>query len=283
MDVFTYNSRQRSDIMRSVINVSNVSVKLGDKLVVKNISMDISGNSFVSIVGSNGSGKSTFIKTFAGLVKYNGYININGYVLDDENISLIRQGMAIVLDDVHTQFMGETVFDDLIFNMENLRYSKSEIEKRVEYISELFRLKDILNTEVKYITNSDRQRLAIAASLTTNPSILLLDDCLHQLSVQDKKEVLDILKKYRKENKITIIMTTHNMDDVMYTDRVIVFHDGVIVQDGSVISTFKNRDLMNRNGLKVPFVILLSLKLMDKGVIDHIYLDIGKLVRELWK
>ena len=269
--------------MRSVINVSNVSVKLGDKLVIKNMSMDISGNSFVSIVGSNGSGKSTFIKTLAGLVKYNGYININGYVLDDENISSIRQGMAVVLDDVHTQFMGETVFDDLIFNMENLRYSKSEIEKRVEYISELFRLKDILNTEVKYITNSDRQRLAIAASLTTNPSILLLDDCLHQLSVQDKKEVLDILKKYRKENKVTIIMTTHNMDDVMYTDRVIVFHDGVIVQDGSVISTFKNRDLMNRNGLKVPFVILLSLKLMDKGVTDHIYLDIGKLVRELWK
>lgn len=269
--------------MRNVINVSNVSVKLDDNLVIKNVSFDVGANSFVSIVGPNGGGKSTLIKTLAGLIKYNGYININGYVLDEINADKIRCDMAVVLDDIDNQFMGETVFDDLIFNMENLRYSNKEIDKRVEYISDLFGLKDILDNEIRYITNSDRQRLAIAASLVTNPSILLLDDCLHQLSVKDKKEVLDILKRYRKENKITIIMVTHNMDDVLYSDRVIVLNSGNVISDGSVISVFKDRKLMNKNGLRIPFVIDLSLRLMNEGVLEHIYLDNGKLVRDLWK
>lgn len=269
--------------MRNVINVSNVSVKLDDNLIIKNVSFDIGFNSFVSVVGPNGGGKSILIKTLAGLINYNGYININGYVLDEMNGDEIRSNMAVVLDDIDNQFMGETVFDDLIFNMENLRYSNKEIDKRVEYISELFGIKDILNNEIRYISNSDRQRVAIAASLVTNPSILLLDDCLHQLSVKDKKEVLEILKRYRKENKITIIMVTHNMDDVMYSDRVIVLNKGTIVSDGSVISVFKDRKLMEKNGLRIPFVIDLSLRLMNNGVLDHIYLNSGKLVRDLWK
>ena len=269
--------------MRNVINVSNVSVMYEDKVVIRNVSFDISSNSFVAIVGLNGSGKSTLIKVMAGLIKYNGYININGYVMDDINVNNIRQGMAVVMDDIESQFMGETVFEDLIFNMENLMYSDKDIEKRVEYISELFGLKDLLDVEVKYISNSERQLVSIAASLMASPSILLLDDCFHQLSVKDKRRVLNILKKYRKDNKISIIMVTHNMDDVMYADRVMVINKGEIISDGSVISTFKNRSLMEKNGLKVPFVIDLSMKLMDRGVIDHVYLDMGKLVRDLWK
>ena len=269
--------------MRNVINVSNVSVMYEDKVVIRNVSFDISSNSFVAIVGLNGSGKSTLIKVMAGLIKYNGYININGYVMDDINVNNIRQGMAVVMDDIESQFMGETVFEDLIFNMENLMYSDKDIEKRVEYISELFGLKDLLDVEVKYISNSERQLVSIAASLMASPSILLLDDCFHQLSVIDKKRVLNILKKYRKDNKISIIMVTHNMEDVMYADRVMVINKGEIISDGSVISTFKNRSLMEKNGLKVPFVIDLSMRLMDRGVIDHVYLDMGKLVRDLWK
>ena len=269
--------------MLNVLNISNVSVENNNNLILKNISFSIDRGSFVSIVGPNGSGKSTLIKMLSGLITYSGYVNIYGYVLDSININDIRQGMAVVMDDIDNQFMGETVFDDLIFNMENLRYSKEEIEKKVEYISELFNLKDILNNDVRYITNSQRQILSIAASLSTDPSILLLDDCLHQLSVKDKKMIFNILKKYRKDKKITIIMITHDMSDVLYSDRVIVLNNGNIVSDGSVTSVFKNRDLMNKNGLEIPFVIDLSLRMMDKGIINHIYLDMGKLVKDLWR
>lgn len=269
--------------MRSVINVSNLNVRIGDRVAIRNMTFDISSNSFVSVVGPNGCGKSTLVKVLAGIVKYDGYININGYVLDKKNINEIRYDMGIVLDDINTQFMGDTVFDDLVFNMENLRYSKEEIEKRVNYISNLFGLIDILDMEVSDLTNSQRQKLAIAACLTTSPGILLLDDCFHQLTVNDKREVFTILNKYKKENKVVIVMATHNMDDVLYSDRVIVMNDGLIVEDGSVISILKKRKLMNKNGLKMPFVIDLSLRLMEEGVIDHIYLDIRKLVREIWK
>ena len=269
--------------MLNGLNISNVSVENNNNLILKNISFSIDRGSFVSIVGPNGSGKSTLIKMLSGLITYSGYVNIYGYVLDSININDIRQGMAVVMDDIDNQFMGETVFDDLIFNMENLRYSKEEIEKKVEYISEVFNLKDILNNYVRYITNSQRQVLSIAAALSTDPSILLLDDCLHQLSVKDKKMIFDILKKYRKEKKLTIIMVTNDMRDVLYSDRVIVLNNGSIVSDGSVSHVFKNRDLMNKNGLEIPFVIDLSLRLMDKGIISHIYLDMGKLVNDLWR
>ncbi len=267
----------------NIINVSKVNVKINDKLIIKNASFDIEENSFICFMGKNGSGKSILIKTLAGLFNYDGYINISGYVLDKDNISYIREGISVVLDDIDNEFMGETVFDDLIFNMENLRYSNEEILKRVKYISELFGISDILNKSVNYITNSQRQVLSIASSLVTNPKVLILDDCLHQLSVRDKKRVIGILKKYKKENKITIIMSSNDIEDVLNCDRAIVLNGGSVIYNGSVIGLLNDRKFMLNNGYKIPFVVDLSLRLMDNGVINHIYLDSRKLVRDLWK
>lgn len=269
--------------MRKIVNVSDVSYAKGGKIILDKLNFDIEKGTFVSIIGSNGSGKSMLVKVLAGLVDYNGYININGYSLDKYNLGEIRNKVSIVLSDIYNCLLGEKVSNDLVIGLENKAMNREEMKKRLDIIVEEFGLDRVLYKESKELTNSERELVYIASSLISYPDILILDDCMSQLSVSDKNKVFDILLKYKKEKKLTIIMITHNMEDVIYSDRVMVMDSGSIVMDGSVIKVFKQKSKLNELGVGVPFVIDLSLRFMDLGIVNHIYLDMRKLVDDIWK
>lgn len=269
--------------MIRVINLDSVSCVRDGNVILDNLNFDIEKGSFVSIIGSNGSGKSTLVKVLAGIFEYNGYININGYSLNNSNIGEIRKKVSVVLDDMDNMFIGETVCDELAVSLNNLGEDELYIGKRVMEVARLFEIEDILNKSVMDITNSQRQKVFIAEALMSYPDIVIIDDCMHQLCTYDKKLVFKILNKYKKEKKLTIIMVSHDMEDVINSDRVIVMNKGRVAMDGSAVSVFKEKDKLFKLGIKIPFVIELSLRLMDKGIVNHVYLDMRKLVDDIWK
>ena len=140
---------------KSIIKVRSMSFKYADKYIFKDFDIDIDTNSFVCIIGRNASGKSTLVKILGGLCKASGYINVDGYLLNDTYIKKIRRSLAICFDDADRHFIGDTVFDDLAFSLENLGYFPKEIENMVNNIAKKFKIDDILDMPAEKINDSE--------------------------------------------------------------------------------------------------------------------------------
>lgn len=272
----------RCGFMDNIIQIKDLNFTYQDKVIFKNLNLNIKKNSFVSIIGPNGSGKSTLIRILSGLNSYDGYITINGHYLNKENIKIIRRTLGIVFDNPDNQFIGQTVIDDLAFNLENLSYSKEEINKEISYIAKLFKIEKILLSEPSNLNNSTKQKVAIASALIHKPKILMLDESLHQLDNKDKKIVFKALETYKKEHDLTIILITHNQEDTILSDRIIVIDKQKIILDGKVEEVYTKEKILYNLGIEIPFIIKLSINLKLYDLIDEIYLDKDKLVNKLW-
>lgn len=269
--------------MDSIIKIERLNFKYKDKQVFNNLTLNIEKGSFVSIIGPNGSGKSTLIKILTGLLKYDGYINVDGYNLNEFYLKEIRRKIGVVFDNPDNHFVSETVIDDLAFSLENLQYDKEDISTSIKQISKIFNIGNILDNEPRNLTNSQKQKVAIASSLIFNPKILILDEALHQLTPKDKKEVLRILKKYQKERNLTIIMITHNLENTLFSDRIITLVNGNIYLDGTVKEVYSNREKLSKLQLNLPFIIRLSYELQQENIVNEIYTDFDDLMEVLWK
>ena len=272
----------RCGFMDNIIQIKDLNFTYQDKVIFKNLNLNIKKNSFVSIIGPNGSGKSTLIRILSGLNSYDGYITINGHYLNKENIKIIRRTLGVVFDNPDNQFIGQTVIDDLAFNLENLSYPKQEINKEISYIAKLFKIEKILLSEPSNLNNSTKQKVAIASALIHKPKILMLDESLHQLDNKDKKIVFKALETYKKEHDLTIILITHNQEDTILSDRIIVIDKQKIILDGKVEEVYTKEKILHNLGIEIPFIIKLSINLKLYDLIDEIYLDKDKLVNKLW-
>ena len=149
-------------------------------------------------------------------------------------------------------------------------------------ITDLFHLTDILYEEPANLTNSTKQKVAIASALIHKPKILLLDESLHQLTEKDKKIVFDAINYYKKNYNLTIILITHNEEDTLSSDRIIVLNNQKIYLDGSVKDVYKEERKLKTLGINIPFIIKLSLNLNLYDLIDEIYLTDRALIDKLW-
>ena len=267
--------------MEDIIKIDKLCFRYKSKVVFSNLDLKIKKGSFVSIIGPNGSGKTTLIRILTGLIKYDGYINIDGYNLNSFYLKDIRRKIGVVFDNPDNHFVSETVIDDLAFSLENLQYDKEDITNAINEVSKIFKLENILYSEPRNLTNSEKQRVAIASSLIFNPKILILDEALHQLTPSVKKDVLEILKKYQKERNLTIIMITHNLENTLYSDRIVVLNNGNIYLDGSVKDVYSSNKI-NSLKLDLPFVIKLSNKLISEHIINKVYTNTIDLMEDLW-
>ena len=225
---------------RSIITVKSMSFKYDNNYIFEDFDLEIEKGSFTTIIGQNGSGKSTLAKILIGLYQASGYIAIDGYLLNNFYIKKIRRSFSVCFDSADEHFIGETVKDDLAFTLENLEYSKQEMESCIINISKKFKIDNILDKMPEELTNSEREKVMIASSLIHNPKILLLDESIHKLTDKDKKLVFNILKEYQQEHKLSIILITHNLEDTLYSDRIIVLNKGKIVLDGTKEEIYQN-------------------------------------------
>ena len=267
---------------RSIIKVKSMSFKYDNSYIFKDFDLDINPGTFVSIIGKNGSGKSTLAKILIGLYQAYGYITIDGYLLNNFFLKKIRRVFSVCFDNADDHFLGETVKDDLAFSLENLEYSKEEIENNIKIVAKKFKIDNILEKAPDELTNSEKEKVMIASSLIHNPKILLLDESIHKLNASDKKLVFKVLKEYQEEQKLTIILVTHNLEDTLYSDRIIVLDKGKIILDGTKEEIYID-DKLEKLGFKLPFIVKLSHNLILYNLIDKIYFDEKDLVNKLWQ
>ena len=277
----------KTNMDRNIIEIINVShtYKSADientVEALSNINITIKEGSFVVILGRNGSGKSTLAKLINALIlPSEGKVLVNGMDTSDSKYTWeIRRTVGMVFQNPDNQIIGTTVEEDVAFGPENLGIHPAEIIKRVNDSLKVVGLQEYNNSAPHLLSGGQKQRVAIAGILAMKPKCIVLDEATSMLDPIGRREVMNILQKLNKEEKITIIHITHNMDEAFAADRVIVINDGMIVADGTPKEIFSDVDKIKELGLDVPQVTELINELekcgytLSKGIltVDEAY------------
>ena len=273
--------------MKSIIDVKNLSFRYKESQEyydVKDITFHVKRGEWLSIVGHNGSGKSTTIRLIDGLLEAeSGEIVIDGQRLTEENVWNIRRQIGMVFQNPDNQFVGATVEDDVAFGLENQGLSRQEMKKRVEEALDLVGMLDFKKREPARLSGGQKQRVAIAGVVALRPAILILDEATSMLDPEGRRELIETVKGIRKDYDMTVISITHDLEEVAMSDRVLVMKKGSIESTSSPSELFSRNDL-DQIGLDDPFTNQLKHSLSQNGYdLPKNYLTESELEDKLWE
>ena len=273
--------------MKSIIDVKNLSFRYKESQEyydVKDITFHVKRGEWLSIVGHNGSGKSTTVRLIDGLLEAeSGEIVIDGQRLTEENVWKIRRQIGMVFQNPDNQFVGATVEDDVAFGLENQGLSRQEMKKRVEEALDLVGMLDFKKREPARLSGGQKQRVAIAGVVALRPAILILDEATSMLDPEGRRELIETVKGIRKDYDMTVISITHDLEEVAMSDRVLVMKKGEIESTSSPRELFSRNDL-DQIGLDNPFANQLKHSLNQNGYdLPENYLTESELEDKLWE
>ena len=273
--------------MKSIIDVKNLSFRYKESQEyydVKDITFHVKRGEWLSIVGHNGSGKSTTVRLIDGLLEAeSGEIVIDGQRLTEENVWNIRRQIGMVFQNPDNQFVGATVEDDVAFGLENQGLSRQEMQKRVEEALDLVGMLDFKKREPARLSGGQKQRVAIAGVVALRPAILILDEATSMLDPEGRRELIETVKGIRKDYDMTVISITHDLEEVAMSDRVLVMKKGEIESTSSPRELFSRTDL-DQIGLDDPFANQLKHSLSQNGYdLPENYLTESELEDKLWE
>ncbi|HGQ7035626.1 TPA: energy-coupling factor ABC transporter ATP-binding protein [Streptococcus pneumoniae] len=273
--------------MKSIIDVKNLSFRYKESQEyydVKDITFHVKRGEWLSIVGHNGSGKSTTVRLIDGLLEAeSGEIVIDGQRLTEENVWKIRRQIGMVFQNPDNQFVGATVEDDVAFGLENQGLSRQEMKKRVEEALDLVGMLDFKKREPARLSGGQKQRVAIAGVVALRPAILILDEATSMLNPEGRRELIETVQGIRKDYDMTVISITHDLEEVAMSDRVLVMKKGEIESTSSPRELFSRNDL-DQIGLDDPFANQVKYSLSQNGYdLPENYLTESELEDKLWE
>ena len=240
-----------------------------EKYAIKDISLSIEPGEFVAIVGRTGSGKSTLIQHLNGLLQpESGQYFFNGENIWDKKYDLkkLRQKVALCFQYPEYQLFEENVLKDIAFGPKNLGFDKEECEEKARHAMQLVGLPEELEKVSPFsLSGGQKRRVALAGILAMEPEYLILDEPVAGMDAPGKKILFDLLHHLNKERGITIVLVSHNMDDVAnHADRVLVMEDGQLKMDGKTEEVFARRNELTAMGLGIPQAVEFYLDLKEK-------------------
>lgn len=244
-----------------------------EKKALDDVNICIEEGSFVGIVGATGSGKSTLIQHLNGLIKVQdkktSSVVVQGMsATDKKTLKNLRFKVGMVFQYPEYQLFADTVEKDVAFGPKNMKLSKEEIDARVRKAMDVVGLDyDQFASRSPFdLSGGEKRRAAIAGVIAMQPEILVLDEPVAGLDPAGREEILALVKKLQKEVSPTIILVSHNMDDIaVMADRIIALQDGKVVMDGTPKEVFSDRKRVEEIGLDVPFATSLSDEFIARG------------------
>lgn len=273
--------------MKSIIEVKDLSFRYKEDQEyydVNRVTFHVKRGEWLSIVGHNGSGKSTTIRLIDGLLEAeSGEIWIDGQLLSSENVWDLRRQIGMVFQNPDNQFVGATVEDDVAFGLENQGLPRKEMKKRVAESLELVGMLDFKKREPARLSGGQKQRVAIAGVVALRPAILILDEATSMLDPEGRRELIQTVQGIRKDYQMTVVSITHDLEEVAMSDRVLVMKKGQVESTSSPRELF-SRDDLDQIGLDDPFTNQLRESLRETGYqLPDSYLTEGELEDKLWE
>ena len=254
------------------------------KVAIAGLDLEVNKGEFLVVLGHNGSGKSTFAKHInALLIPTGGEVFVDGLQTSlESNLWNIRKVAGMVFQNPDNQIVATIVEEDVAFGPENLGLDPKEIRKRVDESLKNVQMYDYKKHAPHLLSGGQKQRVAIAGILAMMPKCIVFDEPTAMLDPFGRKEVIRTIKEINKSHGITIILITHNMEEAVEADRIVVMDKGKVVMNGKPKEIFKNVSLMKKIGLDVPQVTELAYELRQNGInIASDILTINEMVNEL--
>ena len=256
----------------NIIKIKNVSFFYpeSDAPAIDNISFNVKRGSWTSIIGHNGSGKSTIIRLINGLLvpdeSGSPLIEVDGIKLTDDTVWEVRNRVGIVFQNPDNQFVGATVADDVAFGLENRGIPHSEMVKIVPEAIKAVGMSEYANSEPANLSGGQKQRVAIAGILAIKPKIIVLDEATSMLDPEGRNQILSIVQDMKDKYDLTVISITHDIDEANMADQVLVMNDGKLITQGSTKTVFSQVSLLKSIGLDVPFFEQIKEKLQQDAI-----------------
>ena len=241
---------------------------IGVSRAIDGVDVDVTPGQFVAVLGHNGSGKSTFAKHLnAILVPTEGTVWVDGKNTRDPGELLpVRQTAGMVFQNPDNQIIGTVVEEDVGFGPENLGVPTEDIWKRVEESLKAVGMLEYRHHSPNKLSGGQKQRVAIAGVVAMEPKCIVLDEPTAMLDPSGRKEVLRTLKELREKKKVTVILITHYMEDVIDADKIYVMDHGHVVMEGTPREIFSQVDTLKKYRLDVPQVTILADELKKRGL-----------------
>lgn len=233
-----------------------------------NVSLDVKEGDFISILGANGSGKSTFAKHLnAILLPTEGTVWVDGMDSKDEDkLFTIRQTAGMVFQNPDNQIIGQVVEEDVAFGPENMGIPTEQLRERVDEALKTLGMMEFSKKSPNRLSGGQKQRVSIAGVLAMHPKCIVLDEPTAMLDPAGRKEVIRALRALNEVEKITIILITHYMEETIYSDKIFVMNKGKIAMEGTPREIFKHVEELEEYKLEVPKITLLAHELWKKGI-----------------
>lgn len=259
----------------SILEVQNLTYTYGvgtpyEHTALENISLSFKRGESVAIIGHTGSGKSTLVQHFNGLLKpTSGTVYFRGKDIfaGKKFDRTVRFGVGLCFQYPEYQLFEETVYKDIAFGPKNMGLSKSEIDTRVKRAAKYMGLGErFLDLSPFDLSGGEKRRVAIAGILAMEPEVLVLDEPTAGLDPRGRDQIFSIIEDFRQKTGTTVIIVSHSMEDVArFADRVIALQDSKVILDGSVSEVFSHTDQLLDMGLDVPQVTQVFLELKSRG------------------
>jgi len=269
--------------MEKIIDVQHLSFGYDeDTLTIDDISFSIEKGSYTTILGHNGSGKSTIAKLLMGLLeKKSGEIVIGGIPLTEETLNQVRSQIGIVFQNPDNQFIGATVRDDIAFGLENNCVDPALMDDIINEYAKKVNMYEFLDHEPTKLSGGQKQRVAIAGILAMSPSIIILDEATSMLDPKGRNEINALVHQLNKDKNMTIVSITHDIEEAALSDYVILLSDGHIVDEGRPEEVLMKKEEIESLALDIPFAYKISHGLQKMGISIAEEIDREKLVNEL--
>lgn len=273
--------------MENIIEVKNLSYRYDHKsedYILKDVSFHVKQGEWLSIVGHNGSGKSTTVRLIDGLLEAeSGDIIISGDKLTADNVWEKRRQIGMVFQNPDNQFVGATVEDDVAFGLENQGMDYPMMVKRVNEALELVGMQNFKEREPARLSGGQKQRVAIAGVVALQPDIIILDEATSMLDPEGRLELIRTVKEIKDKNHLTVISITHDLDEISLSDRVLVMKNGQVESTATPRELFSRPDLEDL-GLDQPFVNQVKSAMIQTGLtLPETYLIEKELQEQLWE
>jgi energy-coupling factor transport system ATP-binding protein len=248
----------------NAVEIKGLSWKYDDteKFAIQDINLAIEENKFIGVVGPNESGKTTLVSAIKGIIPsnyngiYKGEIKLFGEVVTKCSPIQLAQMVGMVFSDADAQFTSMSVEEEIAFGLENVGCSVKEISERLEWVSEMTGIGDLLEKPPYDLSGGQKQRIAIASILAMKPKLIIMDEPTSMLDPFSKDIVFELLRKMKEEMHLTIIVVEHNIEKLVeLTDKLILVNNGQIEKYENTETFFDDLDFIEQRNIRVPGAI----------------------------